>query len=140
MKRVLTITLTVALFGGLMLMGFAGSAAAQNISVSTGDTGDVDQEAEQEAEINQENNNAQVGIADAEATSGGDQADNLKAYGASSDNGGDGATSTEASVDQEQDVEQSNDAEIDQEIEQEGESGDSGINVELGLLADILSA
>ncbi|WP_306061488.1 hypothetical protein [Natronococcus wangiae] len=128
MKRVLTITLTVALLGSLMLMGFAGSAAAQNvdINIGTGDTGDVDQDAEQNAEINQQNNNAQVGIADATAV-GADGAHDKK----HKSGGSNGGAAAAASVDQVQVVGQENDAEIEQEIEQEGESGDSEINVEI---------
>ncbi len=130
MKRTIAITLTVAMLGSLMLMGFAGTVAAQdNITIETGDTGDVNQSAEQNAEINQQNNNQQIGTATATAASA--DGANHKKHGGSS-----GGAAAAASVDQVQVVEQSNDAEIDQDIDQEGESGDSGINIEvlLGLL------
>jgi hypothetical protein len=66
MKRTIAITLTVAMIGGLMFMGFAGTAAAQNNAPDDGiQTGEINQE------INQGNLNAQVGFANAEATSSG---------------------------------------------------------------------
>lgn len=56
MKRTLTLVMTVALIGGLMFMGFAGTATAQNVTVEN----EQDAEAENNIEVEQENNNAQV--------------------------------------------------------------------------------
>lgn len=60
MKRAITMLLMVAMVGSLMFMGFAGTAAAQE--VDTGSDVDVNQDADSNAEVNtaQQNNNAQI--------------------------------------------------------------------------------
>ncbi|WP_243641373.1 hypothetical protein [Natrarchaeobius halalkaliphilus] len=57
-------TLTVAMLGSLMFMGFAGTAAASNHDVDQ-ETGD----ATVTIETAQQNNNAQVGIAESSSSS-----------------------------------------------------------------------
>ncbi|NGM69113.1 hypothetical protein G6M89_08850 [Natronolimnobius sp. AArcel1] len=75
MKRTFAITLTVAMIGSLMFMGFAGTAAAQNVDngIDIGDIGadfgdQTQGDATNNIDVNQENNNAQTGVS--EATSG----------------------------------------------------------------------
>lgn len=60
MKRAIAMLLMVAMVGSLMFMGFAGTAAAQE--VDTGSDVDVNQDADSNAEVNtaQQNNNAQI--------------------------------------------------------------------------------
>ncbi len=107
MKRTLTITLTVAMLGSLLFMGMAGTVAAQEVSVDLGDQTSGD--AITVSEVNQENNNAQIGISNAEARNG----------------------VAVASLDQDQSGVQVNNA----NVEQEAETGNEReINVELGLL------
>ena len=88
MKRTLAITLTVALIGSLMFMGFAGTAVAQEapgnddgddglddglieiddfFGDQTADQTTGDAAANTEINVNQNNDNAQVGVAEAEA-------------------------------------------------------------------------
>ncbi|MEY7849444.1 hypothetical protein AB7C87_09650 [Natrarchaeobius sp. A-rgal3] len=129
LQRTLAITLTVALFGGLMFMGFAGTAAAQDVNINDGDqinfgdqtTGDAT--ATTNVNVNQQNNNAQIGVADADAnanaiaagsghTKHGGAADALAAAGATAD------------VTQSQSVSQSNQANV-ENVTTTAESGDN---------------
>lgn len=118
----------MALIGGLMFMGFAGTAAAQDVSIDASqETGD----ATNNAEVSQENNNAQVGISGAFAA--GDAADNndhKKDYYNDDNNDGDGVSAT-ASVDQTQDVAQGNEANVDQTAET-GDAAVGDITIDLG--------
>ncbi|ELZ03337.1 hypothetical protein [Natrialba aegyptia] len=113
MKRTLAITLTVALIGGLMFMGFAGTAAAQNdVDQETGDaTVDID--------VDQENNNAQVGVAESSSSPF------SVGYHSST------FSYSDAEVNQVQLVEQTNENEIE---DVSAESGDN-INVDVGDIA-----
>ena len=61
MKRVLTITLTLAMLGSLMFMGMAGTTAAQDVS--------VDQDANSTVEVNTNQGNANAQIQNAQAYS-----------------------------------------------------------------------
>lgn len=110
----------MALIGGLMFMGFAGTAAAQDVSIDQ-ETGD----ATNNAEVSQENNNAQVGISGAFAA--GDAADNNDHKNYNDDNG----VSATASVDQTQDVAQGNEANVDQTAET-GDAAVGDITIDLG--------
>ncbi|WP_255167668.1 hypothetical protein [Natrononativus amylolyticus] len=68
MKRALTLMLTVALVGSLMFMGLAGTAAADShteIDVQLGGDGGDGGDAVNFAQVNQQNNNAQVGYSSA---------------------------------------------------------------------------
>ncbi|SEH14535.1 hypothetical protein SAMN04487967_1648 [Natronorubrum sediminis] len=132
MKRAIAMLLTFAMVGSLMFMGFAGTAAAQDVDVDIGGDGGDGGHAGNYAEVNQQNNNAQIGISEATATSGGADDTNEKPYN-NNDEAAD-STSATSSVDQTQDVTQSNDASVDQNAEA-GDGGDGGaVNVELGLL------
>ncbi|WP_255194504.1 hypothetical protein [Natronobeatus ordinarius] len=116
MKRTIAITLAVAMIGGLMFMGFAGTAAAQvnepvddGINIETGDAVNI-------AEVNQGNFNQQVGTATADATTVSDK--NYKS-----------STSASASVSQSQDVGQSNTAIVDQDANTGISIGDIDIGI-----------
>ncbi|WP_436344063.1 hypothetical protein [Natronorubrum sp. FCH18a] len=128
MKRTLALTLTVAMVGGLMFMGFAGTAAAQEAGVNDDDggfdfgidIGEIDQEtgdaeAGTSVSVDQNNNNAQIGesVAVADSTS-----DDGTASSAAD------ATST---VTQSQEVGQSNTADVD--AVSYAESGDNSVDV-----------
>ncbi|WP_247001679.1 hypothetical protein [Halosolutus gelatinilyticus] len=113
LQRSLAITLTVALFGGLLFMGAAGSAAAQvNINV-----GDIDQDADSNAtttvDVDQSNDNAQVGVSNANADAGaisvGNHGGHTKDKGAAPAFAGAEANSA---VLQDQNVIQDNDADV----------------------------
>ncbi|WP_254768918.1 hypothetical protein [Salinilacihabitans rarus] len=121
MKRTITITLAVAMIASLMAVGLAGTAAAQDGPMNNVDDGLIDidfgdqtsGDAVNIAEVNQENNNNQIGTASAEATATAvSDGDHHKS--------GDGATagaSATATVSQGQSVEQVNVANIDQEAD-----------------------
>ncbi|WP_255167666.1 hypothetical protein [Natrononativus amylolyticus] len=119
MKRTITVMLTVAMVGSLMFMGFAGTAAADShteIDIDLGGDGGDGGDAVNAAEVNQQNNNAQVGASSAVAVGDGD--DHKKGY----DSGGAAAASI---VDQGQAVEQTNYADVDQ-YAFGGDGGDGG--------------
>ncbi|MDF9743983.1 hypothetical protein [Natrinema salsiterrestre] len=117
LQRALTITLTVALFGGLTFMGFAGTAAAQDVNLNDIDFGDQtsgDANATTNIDVDQDNNNAQVGVSNAEATS---EAASLGSYYTKHGGAGEAFSASDATsvVVQDQDVTQSNSADIDAE-------------------------
>ena len=127
MKRTLAITLTVAMIGGLMFMGFAGTAAAQDTNVNVGDIDFGDQEtgdavAISDVDVEQNNANAQVGTAsaDADASANADDDDHNKNGGSAAALASADATSI---VNQYQDVDQSNTADV--SVTTYAESGDN---------------
>lgn len=125
LQRALTITLTVALFGGLTFMGFAGTAAAQDVNLNDIDFGDQtsgDANATTNIDVDQDNNNAQVGVSNAEATA---EAASLGSYHTKYGGAGEAFAASDATsvVVQDQDVAQSNSADIDAETE--AETGDN---------------
>ena len=138
MKRALAITLTVAMLGSLMFMGFAGTAAADSHTNMPGD-GDVnfgDQtsgDAINIAETNQANNNAQTGIAEANSQSSavadGAGDDDPKNHGGAAE--AFSSSSADASVNQAQDVTQSNTAVTNQNAET-GDNVQAAINAAFG--------
>ncbi|ELY82283.1 hypothetical protein [Natrinema gari] len=72
MKRALTLTLTVALIGGLAFMGLAGTAAAQpQINPDVNSSVDIDQDSSATTTINndQSNSNSQTQLASSYASS-----------------------------------------------------------------------
>ncbi|WP_440764689.1 hypothetical protein [Natronorubrum sp. DTA7] len=144
--------------GGLMFMGFAGTAAAQDINIDTdaitgGDAGDGgDAAAETVQDFDQTNVNEQVGEASSEsvaasaAVSDGDgQAaanDGPKDKGTADDFAGAGAESTAvsestAAVGQSQDVEQGNAIDADATTAAEGGDGGDGGDAGVGVDVDI---
>lgn len=155
MKRTLAITLTVAMIGSLMFMGFAGTAAAQNaddglVDIEVGDQTTGDATATTDISVDQENNNAQVGVADAtagDAVAISDGGNGGEALATSHDKGGaeqlaspaDSGAATalsvaNAEVNQAQDVNQQNAAEV-SDVTTTAESGDNTaveVNVDLG--------
>ena len=107
MKRAFAITLTVAMIGGLMFMGFAGTAAAQNDVDQTIDQeiGDLDATQEQDlqtgdAEVNVDVAQDNVNVQQATTTSG-------DALGAN------GQAASLAETNQDQNVNQVNNADVD---------------------------
>lgn len=136
MKRTIVLTVTVALFGGLMFMGFAGTATAQDVNINEaidfGDQETGDSTATSNVDVNQNNDNSQVGvatsIADSESTAIG--ADDYKNGGAAEAFSNVDST---ASVDQTQDVAQSNTADVN--VTTESESGDN-VQVSIDALLD----
>ncbi|WP_436344065.1 hypothetical protein [Natronorubrum sp. FCH18a] len=125
MNRTLAITLTVAMIGGLMFIGFAGTAAAQDAGINVGD---IDQEtgdatAVTQVSVDQNNNNAQVGESAAVATS----------YSDSDSGSATSVSDATSSVTQGQSVGQSNSANVD--AVSYAESGDNTIDI--GHLFDI---
>ncbi|EMA47131.1 hypothetical protein [Halobiforma nitratireducens] len=150
MKRALTLTLTVALIGSLMFMGFAGTAAAQDelVDVDIGNQTTGDATATTDIDINQENNNAQLGAAEAQtgdaialndganggALAAGQQKGGAAGVaGATDDGGAYAANLATADVNQAQDVDQTNNAEV-SNVTTSAESGD---NVGVGVETDI---
>ncbi|ELY97262.1 hypothetical protein C482_13550 [Natrialba chahannaoensis JCM 10990] len=124
MKRTLAITLTVALIGSLMFMGFAGTAAAQNVDQETGD-------ATVEIGIDQENNNAQIGIAESYSS-----AFALGASASDAKYGGSPAASafsaSNAEVNQDQTAVQVNNAEVSDVTAESGDNINVG-DIDVGL-------
>ncbi|WP_255167667.1 hypothetical protein [Natrononativus amylolyticus] len=120
MKRTITVMLTVAMVGSLMFMGLAGTAAADShteIDVDLGGDGGDGGDAVNVAEVNQQNNNAQIGESSA-ASYGDDSAASSGVY-------------------QGQYVSQYNEADVDQ-VAVGGDGGDGGavdIDIDLGFLA-----
>ncbi|WP_323173759.1 hypothetical protein [Natrialba sp. PRR66] len=90
MKRTLTITLTVALVGGLMFMGFAGTAAAQDglIGVDIGDDVGVNQSANAttDVSVDQSNSNDQAQESLALSSNGASEAVGAQAQEVTQDN------------------------------------------------------
>lgn len=162
MKRTLAITLTVAMMGSLMFMGFAGTAAAQNaddglVDIEIGDQTTGDATAATEVNVDQNNNNAQVGTADASngdtvavadgsgsggsalggaAADDGHTKDSAQQLASPADAGAASAVATaNAEVNQAQDVDQQNAAEV-SDVNTVAESGDN-TGVETDVEADI---
>lgn len=138
MKRTLAMLLTFGMVGSLMFMGFAGTAAAQEVDVDLGGDGGDGGDAVNVAEVNQQTNNAQEANAEATATSGADDKKNddkkndhyKKDH---KDNNADSSTAV-AAVYPTQYVSQTNDAEVNQDA-RGGDGGDGGavdISVDLG--------
>jgi hypothetical protein len=131
MKRALTLAMTLAVIGGLMTMGFAGTAAAQDIQIG-GDGGDGG-DAVNVADVNQENTigqeaTATASVSDADAND--DESDDRH----KDDNSNDANNGGSASVGIDQSAEQQNNAEVTQTAEA-GDGGDGGavdINLDLG--------
>ncbi|MCU4740213.1 hypothetical protein OB955_02740 [Halobacteria archaeon AArc-m2/3/4] len=114
--------MTVALVGGLMFMGFAGTATAQDIEV--GIDAEVDNEQEANAENNiavaQENNNAQGQIASSYSSSDKSEATTVAVQG--------------------QDVDQSNAANVEDTTaiaSNEADNEATGVNVDLDFDLDL---
>lgn len=131
MKRALTLAMTLAVIGGLMTMGFAGTAAAQDIQVG-GDGGDGG-DAVNVAEVSQDNTINQEATAIASVSDTGandDESDDRHKDDNSNDanNGG----SASATVDQSADITTTS------EVTQAAEGGDGGdggavdVNLDLG--------
>ncbi len=130
MKRTLALTLTVAMVGGLMFMGFAGTAAAQDGNISVDQT-TGDATATTDVDVDQENNNDQIGVsgAFADASSYNDDGyDKKKGGGASSSFAGAEAASA---VEQDQTVVQGNNADVD--ADSDAASGNNSIAVDVAL-------
>ncbi|WP_174811899.1 hypothetical protein [Salinadaptatus halalkaliphilus] len=151
MKRALAITLTVAMIGSLAFMGFAGTAAAQedqiidqaaeNVSLDADQQQDLmSGDAETNVNVDQSNDNAQVGSAtagDAVALSGGGGAGAAGAAhdkgGAAAGAGGAGGGATAASAaetNQVQDVNQINAADVDATAESGDVTGEQNLTQE----------
>ncbi|WP_440764691.1 hypothetical protein [Natronorubrum sp. DTA7] len=121
--------------GGLMFMGFAGTAAAQDININTGviDAGDGgdggDAAAATVQEFDQTNENAQVGVAD--STSYADS------YAAGSGADSVASSSSAAVVEQDQNVNQVNTIDADATTialgGDGGDGGDAGVDVGVDL-------
>ena len=150
MNRALAITLTVAMVGGLMFMGAAGTAAADehtnvddgfdfDFSVDIGDTtagdgGDGgDASATTVQDFDQTNANAQVGEANAWSSA--------DSYAAGSGASSTASSSSAAVVDQNQDVTQVNSIDADATTIASGgdggDGGDAGVGVDISFGDDV---
>ncbi|WP_440764690.1 hypothetical protein [Natronorubrum sp. DTA7] len=140
MNRALAVTLTVAMVGGLLFIGAAGSAAAQDINVNTdaitgGDGGDGgDAAAATVQNFDQTNQNAQVGAADSTSTA--------ESYAVGSGADSAAGSSSAAVVAQNQNVNQGNAIEANATtIAIGGDGGDGGdAGVDVGIDLDLLLA
>ncbi|WP_054862365.1 hypothetical protein [Natronolimnobius baerhuensis] len=161
MKRTFAITLTVAMIGSLMFMGFAGTAAAQNVDpddfgfdIDFGDQDTGDAAAETNVNVDQNNNNAQIGVSeatsgDAIAVSDGGAGGGAVATGDHYKNGAeqlaspaDAGSATAGSfafseVNQAQDVAQQNNADVSNVTTTADTSADQSVDSEIGDDVDI---
>ncbi|MDG5821753.1 hypothetical protein QA609_23530 [Natronococcus sp. A-GB7] len=129
MKRALTLAMTLAVIGGLMTMGSAGTAAAQDIQIS-GDGGDGG-DAVNVADVNQENTIGQEATINAPTIGANDDESDDRHK---DDNSNDANNGGSASVGIDQSAEQQNNAEVTQTAEA-GDGGDGGavdVNLDLG--------
>lgn len=121
MKRAITLVLAVALVGGLLFAGFAGTAAAQeggniSVDVDAGDGGDADGgEATVDQSNDQSNSISQVGIAEADSETSKAGVEQESAAAQTNENSQVGVASADAEA---------------------GDGGDAEADVETGLSGD----